>query len=54
MTCVPPLDKADEDLKFVCLQRATAGSAEERHGVEKKGEDRGDVAAGEWFGAIQL
>lgn len=36
MKCVPPLDKADESLRLVCLQWTDGGSAE--HGYDNERE----------------
>lgn len=44
MGCVPPLDKVDEAVKRLCLQRPTARSGEGGRNVEVEGED-GDAAA---------
>lgn len=43
--CVPHLEEADEAVSCLCLQWATAGSAEREHDVEKKSGDRSAVAA---------
>lgn len=37
MKCMPPLNELDEALVCVCLQWATAGSAEEAHDVYEEG-----------------
>lgn len=52
MRCVPPLQKSDEALGYLCLKCATAGSAKKGLDREKKGENRDAVAAGKCFGAI--
>lgn len=36
MKCVPSFDKVDEAPSFVCLQLATAGSAEKEHDMEEE------------------
>lgn len=54
MECGPSLDKVDDARRCLCLQWATAGSAETRQYIENKGEDRDALTAGKWFGTILL
>lgn len=51
MECVPCLDEMHEALRCMRLQWATACSAEKRHDVDGKRENRGAVEAVEWYGA---
>lgn len=52
MACMPPLDEVDRAARCVCLRWASAGSAEERHDVEKEQGDGDVVAAGEWLEVV--
>lgn len=45
LKCITPSVKVDEALRCLRLQRATADSAAERHGTEKKEENGDGVVA---------
>lgn len=52
MKYVPLLGKLEEALRCLCLQWATAGSAEKERDIEKEGGDGDVVVDGEWYGAV--
>lgn len=52
--CVRLTNKFDQTLTYLCLQYATAGSADEKHVVSNWRKSRDSLAADKWFVAISF
>lgn len=54
MNCIPLLDKVNEALRFVDLQRSNGSNAEKGNDTDKEEKYRDSAAAGELFRVILL